>query len=134
MDSLSLSLSLHHWPLLLHTKKQSTKACSTVARPSAIAVPAIYAFWYADAEGKGHWKTVGRQSTKCSPKVASDERAKFLATFGATGINPIEQSKVTIGQAVDGYVRWGRSEGKYVDQHYFKKFSGMSRKTVSFMA
>ena len=78
----------------------------------------IYAFWYSDAEGKGHWKTVGRQSTQCSPKVARDERAKFLATFGATGINPIEQGKVTIGQAVDGYVQWGRSEGKYVDQHY----------------
>ncbi len=92
--------------------------CSTKRNPRTGEPDRIYAFWYADTEGKGHWKTVGRQSTQCSPKVARDERAKFLATFGATGINPIEQGKVTIGQAVDGYVHWGRSEGKYVDQHY----------------
>ena len=78
----------------------------------------IYAFWYSDTAGKGHWKTVGKQSNGCSPKVARDERVKFLVTFGSTGINPIAQGQVTIGQALDAYVQWGRSEGKYVDQHY----------------
>ena len=46
------------------------------------------------------------------------ERAKFLAEFDATGINPIERDKVTIGEIVNAYLAWGRSEGKYVDQHY----------------
>lgn len=92
--------------------------CSAKRNPRTDEPDCIYAFWYVDAEGKGHCKTVDRQSTQCSPKVARDERAKFLAPFGATGINPIEQGKVTIRQAVDGYVRWGRSEGKYVDQRH----------------
>lgn len=78
----------------------------------------IYCFWYADHEGKGHWKTVGRHSKGIRPATARKERAKFLAEFEATGVNPIERDKVTIGDLVDAYLEWGRSEGKYVDQHY----------------
>ena len=78
----------------------------------------IYCFWYADHEGKGHWKTVGRHSKGVRPATVRKERAKFLAEFDATGINPIERDKVTIGDMVDAYLAWGRSEGKYVDQHY----------------
>lgn len=78
----------------------------------------IYCFWYADHEGKGHWKTVGRHSKGVRPATTRKERAKFLAEFEATGINPIERDKVTIGEIVDSYLAWGRSEGKYVDQHY----------------
>lgn len=78
----------------------------------------IYCFWYADHEGKGHWKTVGRHSKGIRPATARKERAKFLAEFEATGVNPIERDKVTIGQVVEAYLAWGRSEGKYVDQHY----------------
>ena len=78
----------------------------------------IYAFWYADHEGKGHWKTVGRHSKGIRPSTARKERAKFLAEFEATGVNPIERDKITIGEIVDAYLAWGRSEGKYVDQHY----------------
>lgn len=78
----------------------------------------IYAFWYADHDGKGHWKTVGRHSKGIRPSTARNERAMFLAEFGATGVNPIERDKITIGEIIDAYVAWGRSEGKYVDQHY----------------
>ena len=78
----------------------------------------IYCFWYADHEGKGHWKTVGRHSKGVRPATVRKERVKFLAEFDATGINPIERDKVTIGEIVNAYLAWGRSEGKYVDQHY----------------
>ena len=78
----------------------------------------IYCFWYADHEGKGHWKTVGRHSKGVRPATVRKERAKFLAEFDATGINPIERDKVTIGEIVNAYLAWDRSEGKYVDQHY----------------
>ena len=50
--------------------------------------------------------------------TARKERAKFLAEFDITGVNPIERDKVTIGDLVDTYLEWGRSEGKYVDRHY----------------
>ena len=33
-----------------------------------------------------------------------------------TGVNPIKRDKVTIGDLVDAYLEWDRSEGKYVDQ------------------
>jgi len=78
----------------------------------------IYAFWYADAEGKGHWKTVGRHSEGFRPATVRRERAKFLAEFETTGINPIARDKVTIGQAVDAYYAWGISEGKYFSGCY----------------
>ena len=78
----------------------------------------IYCFWYADHEGKGHWKTVGRHSKGIRPATARKERAKFLAEFEVTGVNPINRDKVTIGDLVDAYLAWGRSEGKYVDRHY----------------
>ena len=78
----------------------------------------VYCFWFSDHEGKGHWKTVGRHSQGVRPKTARDDRAKFLAQLALTGVNPLEREKVTIGQAVDAYLAWGHSEGKYVDQHY----------------
>ncbi len=77
----------------------------------------IYCFWYADHEGKGHWKTVGRHSKGIRPATARKERAKFLAEFEGAGVNPIERDKVTIGDLVDLYLEWGRRR-KYVDQHY----------------
>lgn len=78
----------------------------------------IYAFWYADAEGKGHWKTIGRHSEGFRSATVRRERAKFLAEFETTGINPIARDKVTVGQAVDAYHAWGKSEGKYFDTRY----------------
>jgi integrase len=77
----------------------------------------IYCFWFADFQGKGHWKTVGRHSQGTRPTTARTARAKFLAEL-ADGINPIERDKVTIGQAVDAYLAWGKTEDKFVDQHY----------------
>jgi integrase len=78
----------------------------------------VYCFWYADHQGKGHWKTVRRHSQGVHPQAARTTRAKFLAEISTTGHNPVERNKMTIGQAVDAYVAWGKSEGKYVDQHY----------------
>ena len=71
----------------------------------------IYCFWYADHEGKGHWKTVGRHSKGVRPATVRKERVKFLAEFDATGINPIERDKVTIGEIVNAYLAWGRTKG-----------------------
>ncbi|MDR2818931.1 MAG: site-specific integrase [Desulfovibrio sp.] len=78
----------------------------------------VYAFWYADHEGKGHWKTVGRHSQGVRPQTARNARAEYLAEIAATGVSPREREKVTVGQAVEAYLAWGRNEGKYVDQHY----------------
>ncbi len=39
----------------------------------------IYCFCYTDAQGKGHWKTVGRHSEGSRPALAKRERAKFIA-------------------------------------------------------
>ena len=78
----------------------------------------IYCFCYTDAQGKGHWKTVGRHSEGVRPPMVKSERAKFIAEIAATGVNPTARDKVTVGQLVDAYLEWGRSEGKYVDQHY----------------
>lgn len=50
--------------------------------------------------------------------MVKSERAKFIAEIAVTGVNPTARDKVTIGQLVDAYLEWGRSEGKYVDQHY----------------
>ncbi len=71
----------------------------------------IYCFWYADHEGKGHWKTVGRHSKGVRPATVRKERVKFLAEFDATGINPIERDKFTIGEIVNAYLAWGRTKG-----------------------
>lgn len=78
----------------------------------------IYCFCYTDAQGKGHWKTVGRHSEGVRPPMVKSERAKFIAEIAVTGVNPTARDKVTVGQLVDAYLEWGRSEGKYVDQHY----------------
>ena len=78
----------------------------------------IYCFCYKDIQGKGHWKTVGRHSKGIRPALVQKERAKFLAEIAVTGVNPIEREKVTIGDLVDAYLAWGKSEGKYVSQHY----------------
>lgn len=78
----------------------------------------VYCFWYADNEGKGHWKTVGRHSKGIRPVTARTARAKFLAEIADTGINPVERTKVTVGQAVDAYATWAESEHKDVAKHY----------------
>ncbi len=78
----------------------------------------IYCFCYTDAQGKGHWKTVGRHSEGVRPQMVKSERAKFIAEIAVTGVNPAARDKVTVGQLVDAYLAWGHSEGKYVDQHY----------------
>lgn len=78
----------------------------------------IYCFWYADAHGKGHWKTVGRHSEGVRPSTVHAERIKFLAELNTTGLSPADRAKVTVGEVIDAYCIWGRSEGKYVDQQY----------------
>lgn len=78
----------------------------------------IYCFCFTDTQGKGHWKTVGRHSKGIRPTLVQKERAKFLAEIAVTGVNPVEREKVTIGDLVDTYLEWGKSEGKYVSQHY----------------
>ena len=78
----------------------------------------VYSFWFADHEGKGRWKTVGRHSQGVRPQTARNARAEYLAEIASTGISPMERDKVTVGQAIDAYLAWGRSEGKHVNEHY----------------
>jgi integrase len=78
----------------------------------------VYSFWFADHEGKGRWKTVGRHSQGIRPQAVRNARAEYLAEIAATGVSPLERGKVTVGQAIDAYHAWSKSEGKYVDQHY----------------
>lgn len=78
----------------------------------------IYVFWYQDTQGKGHWKTVGRHSEGVRPATARAARARFLAEFASTGINPLEHDKLTVGKVVESYLAWGESEGKYLMRHY----------------
>jgi integrase len=78
----------------------------------------VYLFWYADHEGKGHWKTVGRHSKGIRPATARTARATFLTELATTGANPAEQIKVTIGQAVDAYTFWAESENRDVAKHF----------------
>ncbi|WP_298069345.1 site-specific integrase [uncultured Mailhella sp.] len=91
---------------------------SKIRNPKTGEPDRIYCFCYTDAQGKGHWKTVGRHSEGIRPPMVKSERAKFIAEIASTGINPATRDNVTIGQLVDAYLAWGRSEGKYVDQHY----------------
>jgi len=78
----------------------------------------IYAFWYSDAENKGHWKTVGRHSEGVRPTTARRERAKFLLQIADTGLSPAEREKVTVGMAVESYTAWGKSEGKFIKKPF----------------
>ena len=78
----------------------------------------IYCFCFTDTQGKGHWKTVGRHSKGIRPALVQKERAKFLAEIAVTGVTPVEREKVAIGDLVDAYLEWGKSEGKSVSQHY----------------
>lgn len=75
----------------------------------------VYCFWYADAEGKGHWKTVGRHSQGERPQTARQARAIFLGELAA-GANPAQRDKYTVGEAVDSYIAWARGEGKHIAQ------------------
>jgi integrase len=75
----------------------------------------VYCFWWSDAEGKGHWKTIGRHSKGVRPQFARQARNEFLAQLDA-GNNPALREQYTIGQAVDAYVSWARAEGKHVDK------------------
>lgn len=77
----------------------------------------IYCFWYSDADGKGHWKTVGRHSAGVRATTARNARAKFLAEM-AKGINPIEIRKFTVGDAVEAYREWMESEGRPITPSY----------------
>lgn len=78
----------------------------------------IYCFWYADHEGKGHWKTVGRHSKGVRRPRSQRSGQSSLPSLMPPASIPIERDKVTIGEIVNAYLAWGRSEGKYVDQHY----------------
>lgn len=93
--------------------RQSAKRDPRTGQPDR-----IYCFWFTDIQGKGHWKTVGRHSQGIRPALVQKERAKFLAEIAATGVNPVEREKVTVGAMVDAYLAWGKNEGKYVALHY----------------
>ena len=80
----------------------------------------VYSFWYSNHDGKGRWKTVGRHSKGVRPATARNARAAFLAELATTGVNPAEQVKVTVGQAVDAYATWAESENKDVAKHYYQ--------------
>lgn len=88
------------------------------ADPATGETDRIYAFWYADAAGRGHWKTVGRHSAGVRPEHAKTERTRFLAEMYETGISPAQRDSVTVGVLVEAYVRWARHEGRHVDQHH----------------
>lgn len=75
----------------------------------------IYCFWYADSDGKGHWKSVGRHSKGIRAATARTARMKFLGEL-ESGNNPVEREKVTIGNVVDAYVAWAKTEGKHITQ------------------
>ncbi len=74
----------------------------------------VYAFWYSDNEGKGHWKTVGRHSQGIRPQTARLARTKFLAEFSDTGENPEERRKMTVGKAIEAYVAWAEATNRSV--------------------
>lgn len=73
----------------------------------------IYYYWYADAAGKGHWKSVGRHRDGVRPQTARQARMTFLSAY-SKGTNLIAQDGYTVGEAVEAYVTWARAEGKHV--------------------
>lgn len=75
----------------------------------------IYCFSYLDPFKKLHWKTVGRHSEGVRVQTARAARVEFLAELNA-GRNPVINEAVTVGDAVDAYVAWARTEGKHVDK------------------
>ena len=75
----------------------------------------IYSFWYSDAEGRGHWKRVGRHSEGHRPQTARQARMDFLRTL-SEGTNLIEAKYYTVGEAVTAYAEWARGEGKSIDR------------------
>ena len=86
----------------------------------------IYCFWWADAQGKGHWKTVGRHSKGERPQTARKARADFLTELTG-GVNPNQREAYTVGEAVDAYALWAQSEGKHIaqpQQQYDKHMRG----------
>lgn len=108
--------------------RESTKRDPHTGKPDL-----IYVFWYQDADGKGHWKTVGRHSKGVRPTTARNARAKFLADFDATGVNPVQLDKVTVGHVIDAYLEWGKSEGKSIDVHYSKYRTHLQHKIHSML-
>lgn len=86
---------------------------STKLDPRTGARDRIYYYWYADAAGKGHWKSVGRHSEGLRPQTARQARMDFLSAF-SKGTNLITQEGYTIGEAVDSYVEWASAEGKHI--------------------
>lgn len=89
----------------------------------------IYAFWYADNEGKGHWKTVGRHSQGIRPVNARNARSQFLAEYNQTGINPALHGNFTVGQAVEAYYIWAEHEGKQIRNRYLS-YNAQMRKHI----
>ena len=75
----------------------------------------IYYFWYADAESRGHWKSIGRHSQGYRPQTARQARMDFLSAL-SDGRNLIEMDRFTMGDTVDLYVEWARGEGKSIDR------------------
>lgn len=78
----------------------------------------IYAFWYADPDGKGHWKTVGRHSEGIRAVNARNARTQFLAEYNQTGVSPVLRGDFTVGKAVEAYYKWAEHEGKQIQSRY----------------
>jgi integrase len=68
----------------------------------------VYCFWYADKEGKGHWKTVGRHSKGVRARTAKAARTEFLAGGDAPAA---PRAGFTVGDAVDAYAAWAENSG-----------------------
>ncbi len=70
-----------------------------------------YEVCYRDAAGKLHWQTVGRHSAGIRPAYANQVRGDLLKEIAA-GKNPAAARTITVGQAVDAYLKWAEAEGK----------------------
>ena len=71
-----------------------------------------YEVCYRDAAGKLCWHTVGRHSTGIRPAYANQVRGKLLDEIAA-GKNPTASRTITVGEAVDAYLKWADAEGKH---------------------
>lgn len=74
----------------------------------------IYCFSWQDAQGRNHWKTVGRHSEGHRPQTVRLARAEFLAGIAA-GDSP-HRADMTVGDAVEAYVMWAKAEAKQMDR------------------
>lgn len=76
----------------------------------------VYCYWWADDKGKGHWKTVGRHSQGERPQTARAAHIEFLASQAKGKGITSDLATLTVGDAVDAYASWARSEGKHIAQ------------------